>query len=72
MTSLIPIPLDPQIHPDRHSVCANWEEPHWCENCGRRRNFLVLYVVEQRGVGVCEGCEERVFVPFTKVTAEAA
>lgn len=65
MTSPIPIPLDPQ------HWHANWQEPHWCESCGRRRNFLILYVVGDQGVGVCEGCEEKVFVPFTS-TVEAA
>lgn len=61
-TLAIPIPLDPQLY----------QEPRHCSNCGGPRTFLVVEEIDSGRIGYCLGCEERVFVPFTRVTAEAA
>jgi len=62
MTQPLPIPLDPQLY----------QEPRWCGHCGGPRTFFPLYELETGRVGVCCGCDKEVFVPFTRVTAEAA
>lgn len=62
MISPAPTPLDPQLY----------QEIRYCINCAGPRMLLVVEEIESGRVGYCLGCEERVFVPFTRVTAEAA
>lgn len=48
-------------------------EPQHCKNCGGVQIFIPCIVIEGRGrVGVCWGCDQEVFVPFTRVNGEAA
>jgi hypothetical protein len=62
VTSPIPIPLDPSLYQSMRE----------CPNCGGPRVFVLVEEIESGRVGFCLGCEQRVFVPFTRVTQEAA
>ena len=65
MTTSLPIP--------EPSFALDHQEMRWCVNCGGVQIFIPCFVIEGRGrVGVCWGCDKEVFVPFTRVTAEAA
>lgn len=64
MTSPTPQP-EPVFAADR-------KEMHWCSNCGGPAVFIPCIELEDGRVGVCWGCDKEVFVPFTRVTAEAA
>lgn len=59
----VPIaPLDPAIHRDMR----------WCINCGGRAEFIEAFETEFGRVGVCMGCGEEKFVPFTRTTEAVA
>jgi len=62
MTSALPIPLDPALY----------QETRYCVNCGGPKVVVFVDEYECGRVGFCCGCEERVFVPFTRATSEAA
>jgi hypothetical protein len=59
---MIVIRLDPQLYQEMRS----------CVNCGGLRRFLVVEEIEVGRFGFCLGCAQKVFVPFTRVTQEAA
>lgn len=55
-------PLDPTVYQDRH----------WCPDCGGTKTAYWLYETEDARVGLCAGCEKRIYERLSRATSEAA
>lgn len=49
-----------------------YQDMRWCANCGGPRIFLPVYECENGRMGICLGCEEEDFQPFTRANSECA
>ncbi|HEY1800046.1 MAG TPA: hypothetical protein VGG46_03845 [Terriglobales bacterium] len=56
------ITLDPWLYQDMR----------WCVNCGGLQLLIAIFEIESGRLGVCMGCGEEKFLPFTRTIGEAA
>lgn len=57
-----PIPIEPFLYQDMR----------WCANCGGPQLVISIYEIESGRIAVCLGCEDEIFLPFSRATSEAA
>jgi len=59
-------------HPPRAFAVLDlsvYQDMRWCADCAGEKLFLQLYEVESGRVGICLGCEQEKFVPFSREVA---
>ena len=67
MTSLLPTPATSAIplEPWRY------QDMRWCANCEGMQAVISVFEIEAGRLGLCMGCGEEKFMPFTRVTEAA-
>lgn len=49
-----------------------YQDMAWCVNTGGPQILISVYEIESGRLALCLGCGEEKFLPFTRMTAEAA
>lgn len=57
--------------PARLDPCK-YQDMHWCSDCGGPRIVISVFEIESGRFALCLGCGGEKFLPFTRITTEAA
>jgi hypothetical protein len=49
-----------------------YQDMSWCVNCGGLRIVIAVFEIESGRLGVCLGCGDEKFLPFTRTVGEVA